>query len=334
MSTATGPEVVPRRRSRRRRVLVVLAVLVVVPLFVGGVAAGRLMTNVSRLDGVFDGLPDRPPAGAAGALTTMLVLTDRGAPRSSDGQPSTADTLALVHLDADRLRAWVVTLPPTTLVDVPGHGRRAVSSAVALGGPRLAVQTVERVTGVHVDHVAALDWSAVATLVDVVGGVSVDVPATVRDPATGRTWAKGRTDLDGASALAYVRQDGGLPGGEVDRMVREQAVLGGVAQDALHQEMRHEPLVLYRFLDEVTQAVALDDTWTWPDLIRLLISLRDFRSARIAYLTPPLTVTRSGVGVELALAPEATGLWQAVQADAVGAWAAAHPASVTRPAEY
>ena len=77
----SGPEAPGRGRHRRLLVtLTVLLVVVAVPVGALGFAAVHLSGNLTRLDGVFDGLSDRPavPQSAAGATNILVVGTDRG----------------------------------------------------------------------------------------------------------------------------------------------------------------------------------------------------------------------------------------------------------------
>ena len=72
---------------------------------------------------------------------------------------------------------------------------------------------------------------------------------------------------------------------EPARIRKQQLVLQNVLRTTLHQEMRKEPWVLYHFLDVVTGDLALDPSWSWVDLSRLTISLRNMRSNDIAFYT-------------------------------------------------
>ncbi|CAM5717297.1 hypothetical protein SVIOM74S_07460 [Streptomyces violarus] len=79
----------------------------------------------------------------------------------------------VVHLDAGRTGATVVSIPRDTLVTRPScprpsGGSTAVAhhsmfnNAYAVGGPVCAVKTVEAVTGVRMDHYIEIDFSGFA----------------------------------------------------------------------------------------------------------------------------------------------------------------------------
>ena len=333
------PEAPPSRSHRRRWVLVLAAVLVlVVPLGLATAVGYHLSANLTRVDGVFEGRTDRPTTSprADGATNILVVATDAGAVAPTGaGTPlaeaADSDTLMLLHLDAARRAATVVSIPRDTVVEVPGHGEDRLGAAFALGGPRLAVETVEHLTGVRVDHLAIIDWSRFGALVDAAGGITVDVPKTVVDPASGITWTQGRHRLDGPQAVQYVRQAEGLPEGELGRIARQHLILRATMEEALQQEMRKQPWLLYRFLDTVTRNLAVDDTWSVLDMGALVVSLRDFRSAHIAFLTMPVDAVPGEdgeVGVRPAV-PQDRALWRALAEDRMDEWLAGHPDLLT-----
>lgn len=305
----------------------------------------RLTSHITRIDHVFSGLTRRPPVPtegpAAHAVNILLLGTDRRSAVGTTGSEARApewipgaqrsDTLMLVHIDGDRRGASVVSIPRDAWVPVRGHAMQKINAAFSYAGPSLAVQTVEDLTGVRIDHLAVVDWTGFEQLTDAAGGVTVTVPRTVTDSARGITWTAGVHTLDGRQALAYVRQRYGLPGGDLDRVRRQQSFLRSLMQASLHTQMRKDPAMVYDFLDTVTRHLSVDSDWSVDDMARLMISLRDLRSARIRYLTVPV----AGLGREgdqsvvfLDWMRDA-GLWRAVRQDRVEAWLDHHPTAET-----
>jgi LCP family protein required for cell wall assembly len=304
----------------------------------------HLSSQVDRIDGVFEGLHDRPARStgrAADALNILLLGTDRRSdvPTTGSGAQSPSwipgeqrsDAIMLLHIDADRRGASVISIPRDSWVDVPGHGSNKINAAFSLAGPSLAIQTVEQLTGVHIDHLAVIDWNGFRELTDSVGGVWVDVPRTVHDSARDITWTAGSHLLDGDQALAYVGQRYGLPGGDLDRVKRQQAYLRSLMEASLHTQMRSDPRMVYDFLDVVTRNLSVDSEWSSSSMTRLAFSLRSMRSASIGYLTAPV----KGLGMEGAQSvvhldrAAGAGLWAAVRADTLDEWEAEHADDLT-----
>ncbi|HEV8652958.1 MAG TPA: LCP family protein [Actinomycetes bacterium] len=117
------------------------------------------------------------------------------------------DTIILVHLSPARRRAVMVSIPRDLRVRIDGQTNK-LNAAYALGGPSLAVKTVQQVTGVPINHYVELDFAGFLKVVDALGGVRLCNP-------TGRRWDDSFANLhmaahscqlmDGIHALAYVR---------------------------------------------------------------------------------------------------------------------------------
>jgi LCP family protein required for cell wall assembly len=341
------PEERPRPRRRRRRalgvILAVLLLLAAIPIGVGLYLEHRLTSQIGRIDGVFGKLdesqrPERPAPGTAGskAVNVLLMGTDRRSDVATTGSAAQApdfvpgaqrsDTLMLLHLDGSRQVAAVVSIPRDSWVQIPGHGYGKINWAYSFGGPSLTVATVERLTGIRIDHLAVVDWSGFKELTDHVGGVDIDIPQTVRDSANGVTWEAGRQHLDGEQALLYVRQRYGLPGGDLDRVKRQQAFLRAVLEASLHQEMRKDPRMLYGFLDTLARNLSVDSGWSTTDMAKLAFSLRDFRSANMRFLTAPVLGTGRVGTQSVVRLDDVAGrqLWQDLRTDRIDQWSAVH----------
>jgi LCP family protein required for cell wall assembly len=333
-----------RHRHLRRAViglLVCCALLALVPAGAVLYLEHRLSGNVERIPGVFDGLEDRPSRPSGDAVNVLVLGTDRRSDVPTTGTSARAatwipgaqrsDTLMILHIDSDRRGASLISIPRDTWVNVPGHGMNKINAAFSLAGPSLAIATVETLTGVRIDHLAVVDWSGFEALIDSVGGITVTVPDTVTDSVRGITWTAGQHRLDGRQALDYVAQRHGLPLGDLDRVERQQVVLRTLMQDALHQEMRKDPRLLYDFLDTVSRHLSVDSDWSTREMVALVASMRDFRSAGLVYLTMPVARfgIESGQSVVYADRRPSRGLWGAVIADEVDSWAAAHQRRLT-----
>ncbi|WP_051551915.1 LCP family protein [Nocardioides sp. URHA0020] len=304
----------------------------------------RLDSQVTRMDGVFDGLDDRPARVAEGpaadALNILLIGTDARTDQATTGSAATAgwtpgaqrsDTLMLLHLSADRKTAAIVSFPRDSWVDVPGHGRAKINAAFSWGGPSLAVATVEQLTSIHIDHLAWIDWSGFEALTDVLGGVRVWVPRTVYDSARDVTWDRGMHTLDGKDALLYVRQRHGLPGGDFDRIQRQQYFLRAMMDSVRHEFSLANPRSSYHLIDAATRHLTVDEGFSTRELRDLMNTMTGMRSDKVEFLTTPI----AGLGYEgqqsvvyLDL-KRAQGLWKAVRSDRTTRWANLNPITRT-----
>jgi len=349
-------------RAGRRLRIGLGVTLGVVLLAAGGLwavvehSADQLDQQVTRVPGVFEPVRHRPlrPEGEAAQALNILVMgtdlrsdepttgrardtTDRAGSSGADDVggwvpgSQRSDTMMVLHLAADRRSAAVVSLPRDAWVPVPGHGSAKINAAFSWGGPSLAVQTVEDLTGVRLDHVAWIDWDGFRELTDVLGGVDVWVPHTVHDSARDVTWTRGMHHLDGEEALTYVRQRYGLDDGDLDRVKRQQYYLRALMDNFRHSFRATSPLTGHALLDAVTRHLSVDEGLDQDRLRDLLGDLTDLRSNDVDFLTAPVAGygtegEQSVVRLDAALGEQ---LWAAVLADDVPAWVSEHPDLVT-----
>jgi LCP family protein required for cell wall assembly len=334
----------PRRKRRRVRLLVGLLVVLLVVATGGAVTAWRVQSHlagqVSRIPGVFDGLanrPEKPTTGPAARAVNILVMgTDRRSEKPTTGTGATArewvpgaqrtDTIMVLHVDGDRQGASLISIPRDSWVDVPGYGQNKINAAFSFAGPSLAVETVEQLTGVRIDHLAVIDWSGFQALIDAVGGVSVMVPRTIEDPHLDTVWAKGRQTLDGERALLYARQRYGLAMGDLDRVRRQQAVMRGLVRASGATLRSAQPMEIYDLLDTLTAHISVDSGWDFDDMRSLVLDFRNIDLESMDFMTVPVRgLGREGAQSVVYL--DRTGnqaLWAAVREDEVARWADAH----------
>ena len=301
----------------------------------------KLSTQIDRIDNVFVGLENRPvklvAEDGAEALNVLLMGTDRRSDAPTTGSDARAkewvpgaqrtDTLMVLHIDSDRQGASIISIPRDSWVVIPGHGTNKINAAFSFAGPALAVKTIENLTNLRIDHLAVVDWEGFKELTDALGGVTLDIPETVHDGYRDVTWEKGRHKLDGEQALTYVRQRAGLPGGDFDRIHRQQYYLRTLLSDTLHQEFRREPKQVFDVLDTLTRNLSVDSGWSIGEMRNLALSLRNLRSANIDYMTVPTRGTGMEGQQSVVYLDKSGGeaLWDAVREDHVTGWLAANP---------
>jgi LCP family protein required for cell wall assembly len=195
----------------------------------------------------------------------------------------------LVHIPATREELYVMSFPRDMWVPIPGHGEAKINAAFSYGGPTLLIQTVEQLTGIRIDHIVVVDFTSFAAITDMLGGVDITIPAGTFDRRRGEEIPAGTYRMDGAEALAYVRQRHGLPGGDLDRVQRHQNWLRAVALGALGPNAVGNPADVTRTLVLASRSVAVDEDFTVQKQRDLALSLRGIRGARdLHFLTAPV----------------------------------------------
>ena len=219
------PERQPRTRRPRWGRRIGLAVLLLVVLSIVWVVASYLAfrTGVAEAN---DRLPQDVEAGLAAqdglVLTdpTLLVLLGTDGDRSeARADARRSDSILLVRTDPARHRIAYLSIPRDLRVEIPGYGSNKINAAFQLGGPALALRTIRSLTGLQANHVALVDFDDFRSVIDALGGITVDVPEPILSnrfdcpystDARCQQWPgwrfeAGEHELDGRRALIYSR---------------------------------------------------------------------------------------------------------------------------------
>ena len=217
---------VPPRRDRtapRRRKLTVGRVAGYLAL---GVVAWLLVSLVVFLisaqiqSSKISDAADAKLSGGGYPLTspnTILVLGSTPAPRTRpsparrrSAQPSRSDSILLLRVGGGA-NAQLSVLRDT-VVDIPGHGRAKINAAYAIGGPALAIDTVESYLGVDINHLVEVNFENFPELIDALGGITYTGNCVIskinggsRNGGYTLRLTAGSHELNGEQALALAR---------------------------------------------------------------------------------------------------------------------------------
>ncbi|MER7334955.1 LCP family protein [Micromonospora sp. NPDC000119] len=295
-------------------------------MIAGGLYLRSVESDIERVD-AFDGVPEesRPQVVAQGAMNIMILGSDSRDPENSSG--SRTDTIILAHLPKDRSSAQLISIPRDTWVNVPkspqGRGGRdaKINASYAWGGVPLMVQTVEKFTGVRIDHVTMVDFAGFKEIVDALGGIEITVDKGFTsthslNPGGRREFVAGRQTMDGAAALDYARERYAFADGDFRRIKHQQQVIKAILDKAASGGVLANPAKLNSFVKATTNAVAVDQSMS---LLDLAMELRHLRSGNLGFFTCPTKGTgRMGnESVVLADTAKAQRLFDAVRRDAV-----------------
>ena len=235
------PPVKRRRGGFFRKALLTVLLLGVVAVFG---AIGYLMWTESRIDRIPEAeLTSLQEPATSGSVKNFLVVgTDDRNSLPDDWDQGfygefagrRADVIMVAHLVPGE-RIQLLSIPRDLKVSIPGAGTNRINAAYVVGGPDLLVQTVQSETGIPIHHYVEIDFGGFGTIVDSLGGVTVDFPYAARDDRSGLSVEAGTQKLDGEQAVAYARsrhyleyRDGSWQstrGGDIARTQRQQEIL-------------------------------------------------------------------------------------------------------------
>ncbi|MFJ3958965.1 LCP family protein [Arthrobacter sp. NPDC090010] len=295
-----------KERSRRKRValwtLVSFATLVVLAGLAAFIYVGGLINSFdSKTNKIPSAFPDdagRPAATKIGdqtATNILLVGSDsRGATtgQAESGTPSDqrADSLMLFHVPADRKNAYLISIMRDTWVPIPGHGEAKINAALAYGGVPLLVQTVESVLKQRIDHVAFINFDGFEGLTDAVGGVDIDVPVAFTSTGYGKKgmhYPKGVMHMDGATALAFVRERYPFVDGDYQRVRDQRIFIKALMTKLIKPEVLANPGTLSSVVNQISPYLTVDSSLTGQKVGELALSMKDIRPSTTVMFTLP-----------------------------------------------
>jgi LCP family protein required for cell wall assembly len=214
------------RRALRvvRAVLRLLPVVLVLVIAVPGSGVRPTMLSLTKVE--------KAQGYDAGAdVVWVLVL---GADPEDD-----TDAIQLLGMDARTGAAAAIGFPRDTYVDLGGGQKGKINGAFGTGGPELAAQVVEDLVGIPPSYVLVTRGDGFVSMVDALGGVTVDSSLAFTTEAGNVQVQKGPNDFDGEEALqfAVTRKFPGVVGPpDFVRSDNHQALLLGLLKELQKQD--------------------------------------------------------------------------------------------------
>ena len=157
------------------------------------------------------------------------------------------DTIMLASYDKTNKKASILSIPRDTYYEREGYEGRFQKKINAIyqdEGIEGLLEAVRNITGMPVDKWATIDYNGVVKVVDILGGIEVDIPFYMDyddpydDPPLVIDFAPGAQTLDGQQAIKYLRfrknNDGtGYANGDLDRIKAQQGFVKEVVRKSL-----------------------------------------------------------------------------------------------------
>ncbi len=163
--------------------------------------------------------------------------------RPGDNQ-SHSDCMMIVTVDNKHGEIKLISLMRDSLVSIDGHGEDKLNAAYFLGGPSLAINTINRSFGTDITQYIAVNFEQLVEIVDALDGVEIDVKENelkelnrvIRDYGIEQkkefegVESAGKQTLNGVQALCYGRIRKGGTGDDWGRVERQSIVMNAMFQ--------------------------------------------------------------------------------------------------------
>ena len=279
--TPSAPAAKPRRRKRRRPILKTLCLLLVLILAWGGFLMWDANTNMGRVSAL-SGAADTP------GTTYLLAGSDSradGAVQDGFNESERADSIMLVNV-APNGQKVALSIPRDTYAEIPGVGWDKINASYAYGGPELLVETVEKLTGLTVDHFVQIGMGAVPDMVDAVGGVELCYDNDADDQYSGLKWTAGCHTVDGTTALQFSRMRYQDPEGDIGRTKRQRQVISKVISSAASPSTLVNPAKTLRVERAGSRSFTVDEDSSVLTVASLVWALRGASSNQMMGVPP------------------------------------------------
>ena len=275
------PAAKPRRRKRRHPIVKTLCLLLVIILAWGGFLLWDANTNMGRVSAL-SGAADTP------GTTYLLAGSDSradGAVKDGFDESERADSIMLVNV-APNGQTVALSIPRDTYAEIPGIGWDKINASYAYGGPQLLVETVEKLTGLTVDHFVQIGMGAVPDMVDAVGGVELCYDNDADDQYSGLTWTAGCHTVDGTTALQFSRMRYQDPEGDIGRTKRQRQVISKVISSAASPSTLINPAKTLRVERAGSKSFTVDEDSSVVTVASLVWALRSASSNQMMGVPP------------------------------------------------
>ncbi|MEV6680937.1 LCP family protein [Streptomyces erythrochromogenes] len=333
-----------RRRGLLRWIGLGLTLLVLVGAATGWWLYNKLDGNITEDTSAAAELEryerERPAPLATGAQNILLIGSDSRAGKGNAGYgedkgTQRSDTTILLHLPKDRRSATAVSIPRDLMTEIPSclqpDGSRTGASfaqfnwAFEWGGAACTIRTVEKLTGIRIDHHMVIDFSGFKRMVDAVGGVEVCLKEPIDDVQAKLKLPAGPQTLRGEQALGFVRARHSLGNGsDTERMERQQQFLGSLVKKVQSNGVLLNPARLYPLLDAATSSLTTDPGLaSLRNMYELVRGVRGIPTHRVTFLTVPRRPYAPNPNRDELVEPDAERLFRQLRED--------EPVTVTPP---
>lgn len=139
---------------------------------------------------------------------------------NSTGKGNQSDVIMIINLNRETGEIKLVSVFRDSYLNINDKNTyNKINAAYAQGGPEQAVKALNKNLDLNITHYAAFNWKAVATAINILGGVDIDISKsefyyinafiteTVKGTGIGSVQLKqaGLNHLDGVQAVAYGR---------------------------------------------------------------------------------------------------------------------------------
>ncbi|MBQ2986146.1 MAG: LCP family protein [Tyzzerella sp.] len=271
-----------KKLSTKQKVLLISGVVVLLLMLAGVIYVASIFNKLDTQklgeDEIFinEDLPD-----TIGVGYTNFVLFGGDSRSGEVNKNLNTDTIIIVSLNNETKEVKMVSVYRDTLLDVTNGKIKKCNSAYNIGGAKQAINMLNMNLDLDIKKYVTVDFSAVVDLVDMVGGIEVEVSkaemkemnkfigetASVSGKKANYIKSPGMQKLDGVQATTYSRIRKNV-GNDYARTERQRLVIQKVVEKAMKSNLS----TINKIIDELFPRISTNFTMT-----EILSYAKDFK---------------------------------------------------------
>lgn len=227
-----------KKMSKGKRIALVLGSIILLIAAAVGIAYAVWITDIAKktsLNTVYDEVEIQDLKNVLTGTTSnndpyyvLLLGSDSRDVNNPDAGRS--DSLILARIDPAIPSVSLLSIPRDTKIQLEGYGTQKINAAFAYGKAAGAVEAVSKLCGVQIADYVEIDFDGMVSLVDQLGGVTVNVPVYIY--YNGESLQAGEQTLNGQQALLMSRSRNFVDG-DFQRMKNQRILLQAIAKKIL-----------------------------------------------------------------------------------------------------
>lgn len=244
------------------------------------------------------------PVNSASDPFYVLIL---GSDARESDSGSRSDVIMLARVDPSAGSVSLVSIPRDTMVTINGSTQK-INAAYAHGGSAMAVRAVSEFAGVPISHFVSVHFEELEEIVDMLGGVWVDVPESFSAGNGGMSFEAGNQLLNGRQALAYARERHHVSGGDFGRAQAQRQIVEAV----IRQVLASSPVELPGLIGQLANCITTDLSVT--DIVGYAQEFLGKELTVYSAICPSYTLNQDGVSYVATMFNEWKRMMQLVDA--------------------
>jgi len=231
--------------------------------------------------------PTQPPVPVPELINILLIGQDRRAGESRQR----SDSMILCTINTKEKTLTMTSFMRDMYVQIPGYKDNRINASYAFGGMKLLNATLEKNFGVLVDGNVEVDFGAFIDVIDMLGGVDINLTKSEAKSLNKNTWMglskedwnlqEGVNHMTGAQALAYSRNRSVGGDGDFGRTNRQRKVLAALIDKAKDLSILELDNLLVKILPSLTTDLTDAEILNYATILLPMISELKVKMMRI-----------------------------------------------------